>query len=37
MVPKFEDMNKPLVESKRKAPAARRSLFEENGEPLHKK
>ena len=31
--PKFEDMKKPVVESKREHPAARKSLFEEIGEP----
>ena len=40
VVPKLEDMKKPIVESKRnvvenkkKLPAARKSLYEESGEP----
>ena len=33
MVPTFEDMKKPGVGSKRKTPAARKSLFEEIREP----
>ena len=32
VVPTFEDLKKPVVESKRKPPAARKSLFEEIGE-----
>ena len=31
VVPTFEDLKKPVVESKRKPPAARKSLFEEIG------
>ena len=30
----FEDLEKPVVESKRKHPVARKSLFEEIGDPL---
>ena len=33
VVPTFEDMKKPGVESKKKHPATRISLFEEIGEP----
>ena len=33
MVPTFEDMKKPVVGSKGKTPAARKSLFEEIREP----
>ena len=33
VVPTFEEMKKPAVESKRKPLAARKSLFEEIGEP----
>ena len=33
VVPTFADLKKPVVESKRKLPAARKSLFEEIGEP----
>ena len=29
----FKDLKKPAVESKRKSPAARKSLLEEIGEP----
>ena len=32
-VPTFEDLEKPDFESKRKPPTARKSLFEEIGEP----
>ena len=33
VAPTFEDIKKPVVKSKRKPPAARKSLFEEAGEP----
>ena len=33
VAPTFEDIKKPVVKSKRKPPAARKSLFEEVGEP----
>ena len=33
VVSTFEDLKKLVVESKRKAPAARKSLFEKIGEP----
>ena len=37
VVPTFEYMKKPVVESKRRPPAARKSLFEETGKPLQEK
>ena len=33
----FEDLKKPVVESKRKPPTPRKSLFEEIGEPSQEK
>ena len=33
MVPTFEDLKKPVVESKKKPLVARKPLFEEIGEP----
>ena len=36
VVPTFEDMKKPVVESKREPPAARKSLFKEIEKSLQK-